>query len=246
MSSSDHWLPSPIPPQIASREIHVWRAPLNCPDLLLQRLETTLAPDEIARADRFFFPLDRQHFVVARGILRQLLAGYLRRSPTDIEFAYHPRGKPYLAPSTGDPPIAFNISHSHDMALLAFSVGRELGVDIERIRPDIAADEIASRYFSPQEVAELQSLPPEQRPEAFCLCWTRKEAYIKARGEGLQIPLVSFRVSLTPGQEVVLESPDASRWWLRSLSPAPDYAAAVVAEGHDSQLSRFDWHPESS
>lgn len=240
MSIPAQWSSTLAPPQIAPGQIHVWRAGLDCPDLLLQRLETTLAPDEIARADRFFFPRDRQHFIAARGILRQLLAGYLRRSPTDIEFAYHPRGKPYLAPSAGDPPMSFNISHSHGMALLAFSVGRELGVDIERIRPDIAADEIASRYFSPEEVAELQSLPSEQRPEAFFLCWTRKEAYIKARGEGLQIPLASFRVSLTPGQPPVLEATDSARWTLHSLSPASDCAAAMVAEAHDTGLHLFD------
>jgi 4'-phosphopantetheinyl transferase len=243
MSSPDHWSASPAASPIPPREVHVWRAGLDGSEFVRQHLEATLAPEEIARANRFFFPRDRQHFVAARGILRQLLSGYLGRPPADLEFAYHPRGKPYLLPQPTDVPIAFNVSHSHGLALLAFSLGREIGVDLERVRLNIASDEIASRYFAPREVAELQSLPSEQRPEAFFLCWTRKEAYIKALGEGLQIPLTSFRVSLTPQQPDILESADASRWTLRSLSPAPDYAAALVAEGHDWQLRLFDWQP---
>lgn len=245
MSTSDHWSPATSPATLTSPQIHLWRASLDPRDTLLQRLESSLAPDEIARANRFHFPIDRGHFVAARGILRHLLAAYLHRSPADLQFAYRPRGKPYLLLKPSDPPISFNISHAHGTALLAFSLGRELGVDLERIRPDIASEEIASRYFAPAELAELQSLPASQRAEAFFLCWTRKEAYIKALGDGLQIPLASFRVSLTPNQPEILESADASRWTLRSLSPAQGYAAALVAEGHDWQLSHWDYHPPS-
>ena len=122
-------------------------------------------------------------------------------------------------------------------------VGRDLGVDVELIRSDIASEEIASRYFAPREVAELQSLPPSARAEGFFLCWTRKEAYIKAVGDGLQISLASFRVSLVPSQPPCLESADSSRWTLRSLSPAPDYVGALVGEGKDWQLHCFDWQP---
>ena len=127
--------------------------------------------------------------------------------------------------------------------MLAFSLGRDLGVDVELIRSDIASEEIASRYFAPREVAELQSLPPSARAEGFFLCWTRKEAYIKAVGDGLQISLASFRVSLVPSQPPCLESADSSRWTLRSLSPAPDYVGALVGEGKDWQLHCFDWQP---
>jgi 4'-phosphopantetheinyl transferase len=243
MSSPDEWSASPAASAIPPREIHVWRARLDGSEFLREQLEATLAPEEIARANRFLFPRDRQHFVVARGILRQLLAGYLGRSPADLAFAYQNRGKPYLVPGRADRPLAFNVSHSHGLALLAFAPGGEIGVDLERIRPDIPSAEIASRFFAPREVVELESLPPSQRPEAFFLCWTRKEAYIKALGEGLQIPLTSFRVSLSPGQPAILESADASRWTLCSLSPAPDYSAALVAEGHDWRLRLFDFAP---
>jgi 4'-phosphopantetheinyl transferase len=241
MSSPDQWSASLAPFAITPREIHVWRARLDCSEIISQRLETTLAPEEIARADRFLFPRDRHHFVVARGILRQLLASYLKSSPAALEFAYHPRGKPYLILQPADPPLVFNISHSHDLSLLAFSLGRELGVDVEFVRRDIASEEIAVRYFAPREVVELQSLPLAARAEAFFLCWTRKEAYIKALGDGLQIPLSSFTVSLTPSRPETLESPDSPNWKLRSLSPAPNYSAAVVGQGQDWHLRLFDW-----
>jgi 4'-phosphopantetheinyl transferase len=228
---------------LAPREIHVWRVRLDCDESLHQRLEATLSAEEIARANRFFFPRDRQCFIAARGILRTLLAGYLRLAPAHIDFTYRPQGKPYLLSTPSAPPISFNISHSHGVALLAFSQSRELGIDVERIRPDIACDEIARRYFAHREIAELHSLPPAQRPEAFFLCWTRKEAYMKALGQGLQMPLTSFRVSLTPGQPASLESADKDRWQLYSIAPFPNYAAALVAEGHDAHLQLLDWQP---
>ena len=126
---------------------------------------------------------------------------------------------------------AFNLSHSHGLAVYAFALGREVGIDLEPIRPDFVSDDIAGRYFSTQELNELRALSPESGLEGFFLCWTSKEAYVKARGEGLQIPLESFSVSLTPGQREVLESADSSRWGLHSFQPAPRYVAAIVGEG---------------
>ena len=233
------------PQAISYPEIHVWRAPLTCSPYALAALEATLSSDEKIRAARFHFPRDRDSFIAARGILRQLLAGYAHIPPAKLNFATGPQGKPYLPAQNAPAPITFNLSHSHGLALYAFAVGRELGIDLEFIRPDISGEEIATRYFAPEEVAELLALPAEQRPEAFFLCWTRKEAYIKARGEGLQIPLTTFHVSLTPGQPELLSSPDASRWTLRALTPGAGYAAALVAEGHDYQLSHWNYHPPS-
>jgi 4'-phosphopantetheinyl transferase len=133
--------------------------------------------------------------------------------------------------------------------VLAFARNCEIGIDVEPISREFAGEEIAKRYFSAREVAELIALPPEMRPEGFSLCWTRKEAYVKARGLGLQIPLDSFSVSLTPNRPELLESEDAHRWRLRSFKPAPDFAAAVVHEkihegvhgGGDFQLRYWDW-----
>jgi len=127
--------------------------------------------------------------------------------------------------------------------LLAFSLERQLGVDVELVRTDFASRKIAERFFSEQEVLELRSLPPAVQDEGFFLGWTRKEAYIKARGGGLQIPLKSFDVSLTPGKLERLQAADESRWSLRSLRPAPLYVGAVVGEGKDWQLRCWEWKP---
>jgi 4'-phosphopantetheinyl transferase len=226
---------------IAPSEVHVWRVPLDSPGAVLLPLATTLSLEERARAEKFFFDRDRNAYIAARGVLRQLLARYLGGQPSELQFGYESRGKPFLASPSIAQPLNFNVAHSRNIALLAFSAGPPVGVDVEFIRTDIASEEIAVRYFAPQEVAELRALPPEQRPEAFFLGWTRKEAYVKALGDGLQIPLASFCVSLTPGQPATLESADSSRWTLRNLSPGTGYAAALIAEGKNWNLRCFAW-----
>ena len=243
MSNLNCWGPKLGKLELEAAEIHVWRAYLDRTETLLQQFEATLSTDEKARADRFVFRRDRNHFVGTRGILRELLGRYLSRSPEDLQFDYGVLGKPSLRREIFKQSIQFNVSHSHGLALLAFTVGRNLGVDVEFVRSGFASEEIADRYFSPSEVAELRVLSPSLREEGFFLCWTRKEAYIKARGEGLQIPLDSFHVSLTPRKPERLQSPDSSRWNLRSLSPDPRYVGALVAEGNDWQLSCWDWKP---
>jgi 4'-phosphopantetheinyl transferase len=228
---------------ISPAEVHVWRLPLDSPGAVLEPLATTLRPEERARAEKFFFDRDRNAYIAARGVLRQLLSRYLGCPPSELQFGYESRGKPFLASPSSKRPLNFNVAHSRDIALLAFSAGPPVGVDVEFIRSDISSEEIAVRYFAPQEVAELLALAPEQRPEAFFLGWTRKEAYVKALGDGLQIPLASFCVSLTPGQPATLESADSSRWTLRNLSPGPGYAGALVAEGKNWTLRCFAWQP---
>lgn len=231
-----------LPPE----EVHVWRVPLDGTDIVLQPLAATLSVDERARAEKFYFDRDRNAYITARGALRELLARYLHRSPSELQFAYESRGKPFLANPSSDQALNFNVAHSRNIALLAFTSGPSVGVDIESIRTDIASEEIAVRYFAPQEVAELRALPPEERPAAFFLGWTRKEAYVKALGDGLQIPLASFCVSLTPAQPVTLQSTDSGRWTLLSLSPGPGYAGALVAEGKNWRLRCFDWQARPS
>lgn len=226
---------------LAAHELHIWRASLDAPPASLQRLSTYLLPAESARAQRFVFPGDRDHFIVGRGILRVLLSRYLRQPPTGIHILEGGRGKPYLSGEGDDSLLRFNVSHSHGLALYVFAVQREVGIDIEKIRPEFATAEIAERYFSPQEREELRRLPAGLRSEGFFLCWTRKEAYVKARGDGLQISLDSFEVSLTPGQPAILNSADSARWSLRSFCPAPQCAAAVVAEGSGENIDFFDW-----
>ena len=241
MSAPIEWPLAHERPELTTDAIHVWRAALAVDPATLQRLENLLADDERARAERFIFQQDRDRFIAARGILRELLGTYLQCEPRNIEFSYGPRGKPAISSDGARYPLRFNLSHSQGLALIGVSREREIGIDVERIRPEFAGEEIAKRYFSAREVLELGRLPGELRTEAFFLCWTRKEAYIKAEGDGLHIPLDTFDVSLTPGLPAELHSADQSRWSLRSLTPDSGFVAAIVGEGNGWKLSYFSW-----
>ena len=243
MNETAEWACPAERPVVSTDVIHVWRASLEIEPATLQRLKSTLAKNELERAQRFIFDQDRNRFIAARGILREVLARYLQCAPQTIEFVYGARGKPAISGGGSRDPLRFNLSHSHDLALIGLAREREIGIDLEMIRPDFASEEIAKRYFSAKEIEELSRLPADLRTEGFFLCWTRKEAYIKAKGEGLHIPLDSFDVSLTPGLSLKLNSSDCSRWSMFSLAPKSGYVAAVVEEGSGSQLRQFNWDP---
>jgi 4'-phosphopantetheinyl transferase len=217
-------------------EVHIWLAWLDADAQERTRLTSYLSADEVARAARFVFPRDRDHFIVARGRLRELLGKYLHCSPDAVQFKTDRYGKPSLLDDRD--PLRFNLSHSHGLALYGFCMGHELGIDTEKIRPGFAGEGIAERYFSPAERTQLAELPKELRDTAFFLCWTRKEAYIKAHGDGLQIPLDSFDVSLKPGEPETLRSVDSDRWSMRSFAPAPEFVAAIITEG-EIRSTRF-------
>jgi 4'-phosphopantetheinyl transferase len=230
---------------LSENEVHVWHAALD--DRLADRLKLILSEDEISRANRFHFARDRNHYIVARGLLRRLLAAYLGVGSSELQFLYTDRGKPYLE-ETQRSSINFNLAHSHDMAIYAFSRGRELGVDLEFIREELAGEKIAERFFSRWEISALRSLPAELRKQAFFNCWTRKEAYIKARGEGLSMPLDEFDVSLAPREPAALlknhkDSGEVSRWTMQSIYVAPEYVAALVVEGQGWRLRKFGFEP---
>jgi 4'-phosphopantetheinyl transferase len=183
---------------------------------------------------------------MARATLRLLLGRYLDSDPARLRFCYGAHDKPALAPESGGDSPRFNVSHSHGLALIALTRSREIGVDLEQIRPEIALENIARRFFSQAEVATLFALPPRERGEAFFACWTRKEAYIKAKGGGLTIPLDQFDVSLGRGKPAAILSTrwdptEACRWSLRDLYPGPGYAAAVAVEGDGGHLACFQW-----
>jgi 4'-phosphopantetheinyl transferase len=223
----------------------VWRIELAQPAAQVEEFRQTLSEDEIARADRFYFEKDRDRFIVARGTLRAILGRYLKRSPHELRFRYSAYGKPSLDDDDGAW-LRFNVSHSHELGLIAVTCGREVGVDIEWIRPDVATEQIAERFFSTHEVAALRALPADRQTEAFFNCWTRKEAYIKARGEGLSFPLDKFDVSLVPGEPARLlrtegAPQEALRWRLCELLPGPGYVAALAIEGHEWQLQCWQW-----
>lgn len=222
-------------------DVHVWRAFPDSECAQPHLLEALLSDEERARASRYVFPRDRDRFLSTRGILRSLLSRYLGRPPSAIEFAYEPAGKPALRPLSSDPRISFNVSHSGAMAVYAFSSCRDVGIDVEAVRFNNTNQGLAERFFSTAERAELLSLPVEKRNEAFFRYWTCKEAYVKARGVGLGIPLNSFDVSLAHGRPERLAGDDSARWMLRSFRPAEGYVGAVVAEGKNWGLRFWNW-----
>jgi 4'-phosphopantetheinyl transferase len=198
-------------------------------------LEDRLSPVERERADRFRFDVDRRRFVCARGTLRRLLARQLGVSPADVPIEPDPLGKPRLAARLGST-LRFNLSHTAGRALYAFAVGRELGVDAEAIRPLSDMDALARDVFSAAEWAEWIAVPLDQRIEAFFNCWTRKEAFVKALGRGLDFPLKSFDVSLALDRPARLlhvspEVGSATQWSMSAWSPESGYAAALVVAG---------------
>lgn len=205
-----------------------------------------LANDERIRASRFRFHTDSDRFIAARSSLRTILARYLRTQPAELNFGHNDFGKPHLTGGQDRLGLRFNLSHSHDKALLAVARNRDLGVDIEFRRDDFATDEVAQRFFSRSERNQLGRIAPEQRTEAFFNCWTRKEAYIKARGEGVSFPLDQFDVSFAPDAPPALlgnrrDATEVSRWSFEALSPADGYAAALTVEGTFSRLLLWDF-----
>jgi 4'-phosphopantetheinyl transferase len=240
------WHPPPEAPVLGKDEVHVWRANLDFEPSRIQSLRQLLPPDEQARADRFFFAKDREHFIAAHGLLRVILAFHLQMEPERLHFCYSPYGKPALTSILGRNGLNFNMAHSHGLALYGFARGRKIGIDLEYIYNDIVCEDIAERFFSPVEKAVLRTLPPEVKHEAFFNCWTRKEAYVKARGEGLSFPLDQFDVTLAPGEPAKLlnveeEPGETFRWSLRELELGPKYAAALAVEGHGWQLKLWQW-----
>ena len=240
------WCAAPSDLKLSRDEVHVWRAALDRSPACEQRLFATLTPDEQTRANRFYFKHDRSHFIVARGVLRDVLGRYLGAQPDSLRFEYTEYGKPLLVKEFRDAGISFNLSHAKGVALLAITAGREIGVDVEWIRPGVTEEEIAERFFSTDEVRVLRALPKNAQEEAFFNCWTRKEAYIKAKGEGLSMPLDRFAVTLAPGSAAELlytvgDPQEASRWRLLELFPGPGFVGAVAVEGHDWQLKCLGW-----
>jgi 4'-phosphopantetheinyl transferase len=227
---------APAAGTLGDDEVHVWRAGLDLDPADHERLRAFLSADESARADRFLRPEHRRRFANGRGLVRQVLAGYLETEPGRIRFVYGPQGKPGL-PATA---LRFNLSHSGGRALLAVTRGRELGVDIERIRPEIDCLGIARRVFSEAEQRALRAVPEPLRRRAFFAAWTRKEAYVKARGGGLSIPLRDFDVSLAPGEPpALLRAPDPGeidRLQLEGLDVEDGFMAALVVEGRGLRL----------
>jgi len=240
------WHPPRKELTLTSAEVHVWCAALDPPVSCVEQLQRLLSADELQRASRFHFPRDRRRFSVARGVLRDILSRYLGVPPAALAFRYSAYGKPALVDVAAQEGLRFNISHAHELALFAITCGPEVGVDIEYLHRTIACEEIAERFFSARERASLRAVPEEMKQQAFFNCWTRKEAYIKAHGEGLSLPLDQFDVSLPPGEPAALlatrvDPHDARRWSLQAVTPGPGYVAALAIEGQARHLTCWQW-----
>lgn len=211
--------------QIETNEIHIWSADLAIPEAEVNEKFALLSPDEGKRANRFRFPIHRQRFIAARSMLRKLISTYTRVRPEEIIFSYDLNGKPFLQfpDLTG---IQFNLSHSDDVAVYAFTLAHAIGIDIEKIEADYN-EEVIERFFTPQENAALLNLPPEERPTGFYRIWSRKEAVIKAVGKGLSIPLSSFSVSVNDDFETVMID-NNERWSLLPIFMHSAYQSAVA------------------
>lgn len=217
----------------------MWRTELLQPDDVLDNFWSTLEADETDRANRFHFDKHRRAFVVGRGFLRDVLSRYLHAKPESLRFSYGAYGKPSLAGEYKNTRLRFNMSHSHNLALLAITEDNQIGVDVEYMRVDFATTDIAQRFFSRAEVATFNTLAEEERVAAFFRCWTRKEAFIKATGKGLSQSLDGFDVTVAPGVAAELlrvDQEDAARWFLTDIDAGREYAAALAVEGRVSRI----------
>lgn len=240
------WTSAPRSPTLTSNDVHVWLAVLERPPMEVERFRESLAPEERQRADRYRFARERERFIVAHGVLRAVLAGYLGVPPERLAFGTGPHGKPLLAGGRAAAALSFNLSHSDGLALYAVSRERAVGIDLERIRLDVAHDQIAQQYFSPRENAALRVLPARLRLRAFFDYWTCKEAYAKARGDGLSLPLEAFDIVLgldpSAARLRILDDPrESAHWSLQRLKADGDYSAAIAVEGQGRNLTCFRW-----
>jgi 4'-phosphopantetheinyl transferase len=218
-----------VPDELIPGSAHLWQRGLHASEDEIQACHELLLPEEHEKASRYRVERPRGDYILTRGTLRSLLSKYLHMNPKEITFRYTKYGKPFLANSD----LYFNISHTDGLALLAFLRKREVGVDVERVRPQSDVLKIAERFFSERERRDLRSLTGEEVHAAFFRCWTRKEAYIKAVGEGLSLPLHQFDVSIEPDPKQALratrpDTTEAKRWSIYNVSVPRGYAAALA------------------
>jgi 4'-phosphopantetheinyl transferase len=237
---------SPSPSlKLSNGTAHVWRLRLDEPELDAANFRPLLNTAECARADRYRFDRDRNRFTTTRGVLRTLLERYTGVNKTKLEFIFSKHDKPALDPNTCDQRIEFNVSHSGSLALIGFTPDHPIGVDVEQTERPVTQDKIAERFFSPDEVARLRQLPEADRNEAFFRCWTRKEAFIKAHGDGLSLPLDSFSVTLGPDEPPRLirfdGKPSAECWSITALGVGEGYAGAACIASSAPEFQYFEF-----
>lgn len=237
------WPPTGAAPSLHSDSVHAFAIPLEQPAQVVDRLSCLLSDRELSAASRYVFPRDRRRHVVSQACMRQILGAFLGQRPEQVQFSYGRRGKPGLA---AVPWLTFNLSHADAWALVGIARERAIGVDLEAVRPLPDYELIAEYAFSPRERAALAAEPEAVRLESFFRCWTRKEAYVKAVGDGLYGALDRFTVSLGAGMPAALLAVDdqpgeALRWQLAAVQPAPGHVGALVVEGWEWNVECWTW-----
>ena len=242
----DNWANPPHALVLPEDEVHVWRASLEAPGTRIAELRCILSGDELGRANRYLSKSNGRRFLVARALLRTILGRYLGVRPTALFFDYGRNGKPELAQGCNPGGLRFNLSHTGNIAIYAITRNRAVGIDIEDPSRTVDMQPIVRRNCSKQEQADLKSVPEELQQQAFFTCWTRKEAYIKARGDGLSAHLNQITVSLVPGEPArLIDTPEgkeeAARWTIKEINVGSGYVAALIAEGHNWTLRNWGW-----
>jgi len=238
------WCAAIAPPALLTTELHIWRVDLAQPEVVLAELAETLTPDERERVQRFRFEHHRQRAIASRGILRTLLGHYLQQLPAQLQFCYNANGKPDLRPTDGIAPIAFNVTHSENLALYAFAVQGSVGIDTEAIKPVGLLPQLIERYFSLKEKALITAQSPQEQERHFFYYWTAKEALTKATGRGItDLTQIELAVSPTDIQVTYPQAAPNDRWQVHFIEPQPGYAGAIAYTASAPQpLKFFDWY----
>ena len=244
--SSATFLPPPSHLKLSANEAHIWIASLTQSKLKIDEFSRVLSNDERSRSKRFYFDFDRERYIIAHGILRVILGRYLDLEPGQLQFCYGKNRKPAISKNYCNEDIRFNISYSEDIALYAFTLYHEIGVDVEVVHDIPEKDQIAERFFSPQEHNIYRSLPEGKKEDVFFKYWTRKEAFSKTTGDGLLIPLEKFDVSNVTNKPVKLltaegDTNGSSQWFIYDLNIGPGCKAAFTVEGQCCELLCFQY-----
>jgi len=227
---------------VRENEVHIWLVQTNGESISLGDFKDLLSSVEQDRASKFKFETDRRRYITAHAALRSILSNYVNSPARELQFASGPYGKPKLAPIHDKKKIAFNLSHSHEVALIAVTQGREIGVDVEWVKKDFPIREVAERFFTPKEVTALRALPEHLQRKAFFKCWTSKEAFLKAKGTGLSGELDEVEITLA-GEKHVRINANVPGWSLAELNVCDGYEAALVSGGEPAQVHLYRWEP---
>lgn len=243
MNSS--WDRPPANLELSVNHIDIWRTALDLPRQQIDKYASVLSPDELARVERFKLERKQREYIISRGLLRRVLSHVLKQDPSLFEFEYSDHDKPHLAVNRHGKPVQFNLSHSHEQTLIAVTLEHLIGVDVEYVRRNVEFKKLAARFFSAQEARDLSTYTEDNLPPAFFACWTRKEAFVKALGDGIAFGLSEFSVSVDPfDREVALTThwdPDAaSTWSLINIPAGPDYMAALAVAGRNLNIRYWE------